>query len=46
MATPEGRTTVSDRRLIFTRNGEKKERLLNSEDEWKIALHEHFGVVL
>lgn len=46
MATPDGRITISDRRLIITSNGEKQERLLNSEDEWKIALHDHFGVVL
>jgi N-hydroxyarylamine O-acetyltransferase len=46
MATPDGRTTVSDRRLITTRNGEKTERLLNSENEWKMVLREHFGVIL
>jgi N-hydroxyarylamine O-acetyltransferase len=46
MATPDGRITVSDRRLIITRNGEKKERLLNSEDEWQSSLAEYFGVIL
>ena len=46
MATPDGRITVSDRRLIITRNGEKKERLLNSEDEWQNVLLEYFGVIL
>jgi N-hydroxyarylamine O-acetyltransferase len=46
MATPDGRITVSDRRLIITRNHEKKERLLDSEDEWKSALAEYFGVIL
>ncbi len=46
MATPDGRITISDRRLIITRNHEKKERLLDSEDEWKSALAEYFGVIL
>lgn len=46
LATPDGRITISDRRLIATRNGEKKERLLNSEDEWLSALAEYFGVIL
>lgn len=46
MATTDGRITVSDRRLIITRNGEKQERLLNSEDEWKTTLQKHFGVIL
>ena len=46
MATPHGRITISDRRLIITSDGGRQERQLNSEDEWKIALHEHFGVIL
>ncbi|MGC2181784.1 MAG: arylamine N-acetyltransferase [Terriglobales bacterium] len=46
LATPDGRITVSDRRLIITRNNEKQERPLNSEDEWQSALQEYFGVVL
>jgi len=46
MATPDGRITVSDRRLIITRNNEKQERLLNSEDEWQSVLLEYFGVIL
>ena len=45
-ATPEGRITISDRRLIITSKGEKQERQLNSEDEWKVALQEYFGVIL
>ena len=32
-------------RLIITSQGEKKESLLNSEDEWKSALAEYFGVI-
>jgi len=46
MATPDGRITISDRRLIITRNGEKKERLLHSDEEWQSALQEYFGVIL
>ncbi|MGA9813242.1 MAG: arylamine N-acetyltransferase [Terriglobales bacterium] len=46
MATPDGRITISDYKLITTRNGEKQERPLNSEDERQNALQEYFGVVL
>jgi N-hydroxyarylamine O-acetyltransferase len=45
-ATPEGRITLAERKLIFTRNGAREERLLGSEEEWQTALQEHFGVVL
>jgi N-hydroxyarylamine O-acetyltransferase len=46
MATPDGRITVADRRLILTRNGSREERLLASDDEWRAALKERFGIVL
>jgi arylamine N-acetyltransferase len=46
MATPEGRVTLAERRLICTRKGVREERLLASEEEWQAALQEHFGVVL
>ena len=46
LATPHGRITVSDRRLIISRNGQKTERLLNSEGEWHSVLEEYFGVIL
>ena len=49
MATPDGRITVADRRLILTRNtrnGSKEERLLGSDSEWRAALKEHFDIVL
>jgi len=46
MATPDGRITVADRRLILTRNGSREERLLASDDEWRTALKEHFDIVL
>jgi N-hydroxyarylamine O-acetyltransferase len=45
-ATPEGRITLSDRNLIVTRNGKRKEKLLASEDEWRATLREKFGIVL
>ncbi len=46
MATPEGRTTVADGKLILTRNGIREERLLGSELERRAALKEHFEIVL
>jgi N-hydroxyarylamine O-acetyltransferase len=44
LATPEGRVTLSDLRLIVTRNGEREERML-TPDHIAPALREHFGVV-
>jgi N-hydroxyarylamine O-acetyltransferase len=46
MATPDGRITVVDQKLIFTRNGGREERPLASEAEWRGALKEHFDLVL
>jgi N-hydroxyarylamine O-acetyltransferase len=46
MPTPDGRITVADRKLIFTRNGSREERVLASDAEWRAALKEHFDVVL
>jgi N-hydroxyarylamine O-acetyltransferase len=46
MAMPDGRITVADRKLIFTRNGSRDERVLASDVEWRAALKEHFDVVL
>jgi N-hydroxyarylamine O-acetyltransferase len=45
-ATPEGRITLADRKLILTRNGARKERALTSDEEWRSALKEYFEVVL
>jgi N-hydroxyarylamine O-acetyltransferase len=45
-ATTEGRMTVADRRLTFTRNGSREEQLLASDPEWLAALKEHFDIVL
>src|SRR5437773_4076542 len=45
-ATPEGRITLAGMKLIVTRNGEREERRLKSEDEWRDTLRERFAVVL
>jgi N-hydroxyarylamine O-acetyltransferase len=45
-ATPEGRITVTEKRLIITDRGEKQERELASREEWTAALREHFGIEL
>jgi N-hydroxyarylamine O-acetyltransferase len=46
LATPEGRITLSDEKLIETREGSRQERLLTGEQEWRAKLRELFGVVL
>lgn len=46
LATPAGRITLADRRLIITSNGSKKERELTSEGEWHSVLRGRFGIVL
>ena len=45
-ATPEGRVTLSDMKLTVTRHGQKEERMLSSEEEWRAILRQQFGVVL
>ena len=45
-ATPDGRITLADMKLVFTRDGKKEERMLSSQDEWRTALRQHFDVVL
>ena len=44
-ATPDGRVTVSDMRLIVTTGTEKTERLLGGEAEYAATLREQFGVI-
>ena len=44
-ATPDGRITLSNGKLIETRNGARTERTL-SEEEWTACLRDLFGVVL
>jgi N-hydroxyarylamine O-acetyltransferase len=46
LARPNGRITLSDRRLIVTSGGSKEERVLVSEEEWTEVLRAHFGIVL
>jgi N-hydroxyarylamine O-acetyltransferase len=46
LAMPEGRVTLSDLRLITTRDGARQERLLQSEEEHAATLRELFGVVV
>jgi N-hydroxyarylamine O-acetyltransferase len=44
-ATADGRITLSNGKLIETRNGVRHERVL-SDEEWRLKLQEFFGVVL
>jgi len=51
LATPEGRITLSDEKLIVTRGGSRQEKLLSGDTllrdkEWRASLSEMFGVVL
>ncbi len=46
LATPNGRITLSNTRLIFTENGSRRERFLKDEDEVHDALATYFGVSL
>jgi len=45
-ATPQGRITLADRKLIITRDAMRDERLLASDEEWRAALKDYFDVVL
>jgi len=46
-ATPEGRVTLSEMRLITTIHGqERTERLLKSDAEYTSVLKEHFGITM
>lgn len=44
-ATPEGRITLTDAKLVVTQDGKREESPL-SNDEWQPALKKYFGVVL
>jgi N-hydroxyarylamine O-acetyltransferase len=46
LATPAGRVTLSDMRLIITKSGERQERMLVSQEEYAKALREYFGFKL
>jgi len=44
-ATEEGRVTLSEMRFITTsKNGERQERTLTSQEEYVGMLREHFGI--
>jgi N-hydroxyarylamine O-acetyltransferase len=46
IATPNGRVTLSEMNLITTENGERTERPLANEEEYRDALLTYFGVRL
>ena len=46
IATPDGRVTLSEMRLILTGNGERQERELANEEEYAAMLRERFGITL
>jgi N-hydroxyarylamine O-acetyltransferase len=46
LATPEGRITLSDMKLVVTRNGSKEERILKDEQSVADALSTYFQIVL
>ena len=46
LATPEGRLTLSDNKLIETRGHSRQETSLSGDHEWQAKLRELFGVVL
>ena len=45
-ATPDGRITLSEMKLITTSKGEREERRLSSEEEWNSTLRKRFGILL
>lgn len=44
-ATPDGRVSLEDGRLILTRNGERSTTMLESEAEYQRLLQLHFGII-
>jgi N-hydroxyarylamine O-acetyltransferase len=46
LAKPDGRVTLSEMRLIITSGGVRQEHVLAGEADWRLALRDHFGVVL
>ena len=45
-ATPDGRVSLEDRRLILTRNGQRSDHPIAQNEEYHALLKEYFGVVL
>ncbi len=46
LATPDGRITLSELKLILTCNGQREETVLDSEDQRVEVLRDHFGIIL
>ena len=46
LATPDGRISLEDGRLILTKNGQRSTHPLENEAEYHTLLQEHFGVML
>lgn len=46
MATPGGRITLTDMKLIVTRNGKREEKLLASDEEYWTVLNKMFGIAI
>jgi N-hydroxyarylamine O-acetyltransferase len=46
MATPDGRVTLSNDKLIVTQNEEREERVIESDEERRSILQQNFGVTL
>lgn len=46
LALPTGRVTLSDLKLITTLDGHRQERVLESEEEYRAALAERFGITI
>ena len=46
MATPDGRVTLLNMQLKITVRGEHTVRLLESEEEYRVALYQYFGITL
>ncbi len=44
--TPEGRISLEDGRLILTQNGQRSERRLENEEEFRALLKQYFGITL
>jgi N-hydroxyarylamine O-acetyltransferase len=45
-ATPEGRVTLVEQRLILTRWGDRQERILKTDQEYRQALFDYFWITI
>jgi N-hydroxyarylamine O-acetyltransferase len=46
IATPDGRVSLEDRRLIFTKNGQRSEHLVESKEQYDTLLKQYFDIAL